>query len=170
MRQFLEKVARNILGFDPHVATNWYTVSSAHLVKTIKVLLITYINYICLILFFTRKNIYNFINFQGMQSVLGYFKGSLSKALIHLFPEMKIDQTQMLKSPSKLIKQQYKTKNNQFINFNNPDKYWKNISNRRALLDKFASTKGLNSLLPETWYNLSKKDVLSTTVSFFYYT
>lgn len=112
MRQFLEKVARNILGFDPHVATNWYTVSSAHLVKTIKVLLITYINYICLILFFTRKNIYNFIdffiNFQGMQSALGYFKGSLSKALIHLFPEMKIDQTQMLKSPSKLIKQQYK--------------------------------------------------------------
>ena len=44
------------------------------------------------------------------------------------------------------------------------DKFWEVAQNRRELLEKFASSKGCDPLLPQFWYNLNPAELSSVKV------
>ena len=90
------------------------------------------------------------------------FGSSLTTALVSLFPELDFDVTKFGNSP--------RISNSLFL-LNLPlfisvmyiliriGNFWNSAHNRRALLEKFARSKGSDPLLPSFWYNLNPAEL-----------
>eukprot|EP00026_Physarum_polycephalum_P015296 Phypoly_transcript_15939.p1 GENE.Phypoly_transcript_15939~~Phypoly_transcript_15939.p1 ORF type:complete len:282 (+),score=36.57 Phypoly_transcript_15939:85-846(+) len=102
-RKFLENYAKEHK-FDPLNPTNWYTLSLDVITRNKKA-----------------------------GSVLWFYKKSLVKALLHLFPEIGLDAQQF-----------------SYL----PQKFWQNIDNRRSLLEQFAKHKKFDPLIASNWYSV----------------
>jgi hypothetical protein len=92
--------------------------------------------------------------------VLAHFKGSLTKALIVLFPEIGLDKSKFMSLPS------ITTFFSPYLYLRFVDGYWKDIENRRQLLSAFACSKDKDPLSPKTWYNVDFNTFLSYKVTF----
>eukprot|EP00026_Physarum_polycephalum_P002204 Phypoly_transcript_02209.p1 GENE.Phypoly_transcript_02209~~Phypoly_transcript_02209.p1 ORF type:complete len:520 (+),score=44.14 Phypoly_transcript_02209:1308-2867(+) len=112
LQKFFEKYAQS-QGSDPLVSEFWYTVSRPDFVK----------------------------NVPGASAVLSYFEGSLTKALISLFPSVKFDESKFIIVPRK---------------------FWKELQNRKAVFDKFARDNKFDPLVPDNWYQVSYDMLIST--------
>eukprot|EP00026_Physarum_polycephalum_P001243 Phypoly_transcript_01244.p1 GENE.Phypoly_transcript_01244~~Phypoly_transcript_01244.p1 ORF type:complete len:1086 (+),score=113.52 Phypoly_transcript_01244:74-3331(+) len=96
------------VGFDALVASNWY--------QTI------------------RQN--DFV--EGSAMLKMFYKGSLAKALLHLFPEIDVDLSKFEKTPQG---------------------YWQSEAHRRKFLDQFADDRGFDPLLASNWYSVQRGDI-----------
>jgi len=85
---------------------------------------------------FSKKEIVN----AGGNGVLKYYQGSISKALLTLYPQMKFE------------------KNNE--SFTTSDIRWNSPAKRRAFFDNFAKSKRFNPLHEVNWYSITRKDIL----------
>jgi len=99
-------------GFDPLVSENWYSVHSDV-----------------------------FSKYKGASSVLSYYGGSMTTAVLHLFKDIGLDAS---KFPNKL-----------------PSKYWTDPSHQRQLFYDFAKEKGFDPLVPDHWYSVTSNEILS---------
>eukprot|EP00026_Physarum_polycephalum_P009775 Phypoly_transcript_09911.p1 GENE.Phypoly_transcript_09911~~Phypoly_transcript_09911.p1 ORF type:complete len:388 (-),score=61.92 Phypoly_transcript_09911:195-1190(-) len=109
MRTHLENLAR-LNGFDPLHPENWYQV--------------------------TRQN---FVQHREVRSILNYYGGSLTRALLDLFPELNLDVSKFATIPFH---------------------YWDDAKNRRELYEKFAVAKGGDPQDPEFWYSQNSAEML----------
>lgn len=81
--------------------------------------------------------------------MLKYYEGDLGKALVHLFPEIGLDEKKFdtvyrmcsffITVPVLIIE------GNQ----------WKVVANRRVLFEKIANLSGFDPLVPRNWYNMT---------------
>eukprot|EP00026_Physarum_polycephalum_P002518 Phypoly_transcript_02525.p1 GENE.Phypoly_transcript_02525~~Phypoly_transcript_02525.p1 ORF type:complete len:833 (+),score=92.99 Phypoly_transcript_02525:54-2552(+) len=111
MRLYLEKFARS-RNLDPLLASSWYSVN--------------------------RRT---FMKLKGAKSILGYYNGSLQKAVIDLFPEIRFETSK-------------------FDRF--PRKYWGSAQNRRVVFENFAKEKGFDPLSASGWYKVTMTDTKYT--------
>eukprot|EP00026_Physarum_polycephalum_P001933 Phypoly_transcript_01936.p1 GENE.Phypoly_transcript_01936~~Phypoly_transcript_01936.p1 ORF type:complete len:910 (+),score=132.37 Phypoly_transcript_01936:109-2838(+) len=96
--------------FDPLIPENWYPVVREDLVIL-----------------------------KGAATTLEYYNGTISAALVHLFPDIGLDATK----------------------FNSmPRNYWDSTQNRRQFFEKFAEDRGFNPLVAENWYSVRAEDLL----------
>jgi len=93
--------------FNPSDAENWYSVTYKEIISA------------------------------GGSTLLGYYNGSHIKALVKLYPELKLKKG----------------------NFLNSKKGWKSLGNQRKFFDDFARSKNFNPLDSGNWYFITCKDV-----------
>jgi len=118
LRNFFVSYARDS-NFDPLLPENWYSQTSTMIAH--------------------RK---------GQSSVLNRYKGSISDALLDLFPEIGLITSKFHK---------------------NKMRHWEVEGRRRAFFDEFAMENNFNPLLPENWYNVTLSQLSSKKgISFVY--
>eukprot|EP00026_Physarum_polycephalum_P002905 Phypoly_transcript_02914.p1 GENE.Phypoly_transcript_02914~~Phypoly_transcript_02914.p1 ORF type:complete len:836 (+),score=73.69 Phypoly_transcript_02914:81-2588(+) len=103
-RKFFFDLAK-VKGFDPLLAKNWYSL--------------------------TEKTM---MEFKGANSVARYYNSSITRALMHLFPELNFNR-EAFSSATRTS--------------------WRDIKKRRAFFTKIAADKGFDPLIPSNWYQLS---------------
>lgn len=127
---------------------------------------------------------------QGGASLLAYYKGSFSKAIVQLFPNIGFDNSKFNVFPRKsifflflrhviffFVLIFYNTflrflivipcySKNVSITLYFIDKYWLEFSNRRKFFENFAKEKGFDSLVPANWYMITTEEVLNAKVTF----
>ena len=47
------------------------------------------------------------------------------------------------------------------------EKYWEESGNRRRFFDDFAVAKGFDSLVPDSWYNIARDDLIEHVYTLF---
>eukprot|EP00026_Physarum_polycephalum_P002957 Phypoly_transcript_02966.p1 GENE.Phypoly_transcript_02966~~Phypoly_transcript_02966.p1 ORF type:complete len:695 (+),score=87.59 Phypoly_transcript_02966:171-2087(+) len=104
LRNFFISYARDN-NFDPLVAENWYSQSKTMILS--------------------RK---------GQSSVLNRYNGSMTDALLDLFPEIGLEKAKFRRN-----------------NLN----YWADVKRRRAFFDEFASENNFDPLIANNWYNVT---------------
>lgn len=85
MRAFFEKIAYN-KDLDPQAPETWYSIP----LREYKKYKVTESNYIVLV-----RHVYH----QGVNSILARYRGSIIRALIDLFPQLKLDKTKFSVTP-----------------------------------------------------------------------
>jgi len=81
---------------------------------------------------------------KGAVGVMWYHKNSVLQALIHLFPDLALQESKFsIMSRS----------------------YWKDENNRRAFFEDFAKGHRMDPLNPNTWYKLHKKVMFAKRAS-----
>eukprot|EP00026_Physarum_polycephalum_P002910 Phypoly_transcript_02919.p1 GENE.Phypoly_transcript_02919~~Phypoly_transcript_02919.p1 ORF type:complete len:813 (+),score=74.97 Phypoly_transcript_02919:109-2547(+) len=108
VRIFFNNLAEK-LEFDPLVPSNWYSIDT-----------------------------YTMRNELGGASILSHYSGSITRALLDVYPDIGLDETQF----SVVLKH-----------------YWGQPLNRRKWFDNYAQRKGFDPLVPENWYNINKLDI-----------
>eukprot|EP00026_Physarum_polycephalum_P001173 Phypoly_transcript_01174.p1 GENE.Phypoly_transcript_01174~~Phypoly_transcript_01174.p1 ORF type:complete len:997 (+),score=112.19 Phypoly_transcript_01174:34-3024(+) len=103
MRAFFEKYARS-RNLDPLVPESWYPNA--------------------------RQSI---ISGPGSRSIMHYYKGSVIKALVHLFEEVGFDQAKFQRVPKS---------------------HWNDVGNMRRFFISFAESNGFDPLVASNWYNI----------------
>eukprot|EP00026_Physarum_polycephalum_P001974 Phypoly_transcript_01978.p1 GENE.Phypoly_transcript_01978~~Phypoly_transcript_01978.p1 ORF type:complete len:752 (+),score=127.08 Phypoly_transcript_01978:45-2300(+) len=71
---------------------------------------------------------------EGSSGILQYYQGSVIKALLHLFPDIGIEE-------------------NKFSHL--PKGYWSNFENRKKFFDDFGREQGFDPLVPQNWYSIT---------------
>jgi hypothetical protein len=84
---------------------------------------------------------------------LKYFENDYVRALCYVFPELGLDENKFLYI-TRTCQKKKKTRKTQIINF--LEKYYKDASKRRKWFEKIAIRRGMDPLLPATWYKLAK--------------
>eukprot|EP00026_Physarum_polycephalum_P003756 Phypoly_transcript_03770.p1 GENE.Phypoly_transcript_03770~~Phypoly_transcript_03770.p1 ORF type:complete len:759 (+),score=109.95 Phypoly_transcript_03770:66-2279(+) len=108
-REFFEKVAKE-RGFDPLVPDNWYPLIRSDLISSAK----------------------------GAGNVLAHHGYSMVQALLDLFPDIGLDQSNFAAPPRK---------------------HKVDLGYRRRLYEDFARKQGFDPLIAENWYSVSYKDL-----------
>eukprot|EP00026_Physarum_polycephalum_P002673 Phypoly_transcript_02681.p1 GENE.Phypoly_transcript_02681~~Phypoly_transcript_02681.p1 ORF type:complete len:850 (+),score=89.37 Phypoly_transcript_02681:125-2674(+) len=75
---------------------------------------------------------------KGGVSALQSYGGSLIKAIIDLYPDITLDLTLFNAVPAR---------------------HWRDAANRKAMLEQVAKQKGLDPLIPSTWYTINAKAI-----------
>eukprot|EP00026_Physarum_polycephalum_P000368 Phypoly_transcript_00368.p1 GENE.Phypoly_transcript_00368~~Phypoly_transcript_00368.p1 ORF type:complete len:1106 (+),score=136.69 Phypoly_transcript_00368:1680-4997(+) len=109
-RKFFERFAAKN-GFDPLIATNWYNLNRAKIIKD-----------------------------PDSGGVLNYYNGSISKALMHLFPDIGLDPLSFANAPKNI---------------------WENVCNVRRWFENFATQRGFDPLHVAEWYQIKTEDITS---------
>ena len=170
-KQFFIKFAQTH-SFDPLLPDNWYSIRHSSIVAA-KVFLLP-----CFILSPPSLNVLLMIAYQGGKIVLeAYSSGSVIKALIHLFPDIGLDETKFVTFPSMYIS---------FIShfFSLPahilpsqtslvplslissyliwtsENYWQDPAKRKQFFIWFAKKKGFNHSVAENWYSITTASIL----------
>eukprot|EP00026_Physarum_polycephalum_P001397 Phypoly_transcript_01398.p1 GENE.Phypoly_transcript_01398~~Phypoly_transcript_01398.p1 ORF type:complete len:808 (+),score=111.44 Phypoly_transcript_01398:465-2888(+) len=77
-------------------------------------------------------------SFEGAQQVLSFHGGSVAKALMELFPDIKFDKSKFPKAP-----------------------IWRKLRNRRLFFEEYAKENKFDPLVPENWYTQPRKRIHS---------
>eukprot|EP00026_Physarum_polycephalum_P000635 Phypoly_transcript_00636.p1 GENE.Phypoly_transcript_00636~~Phypoly_transcript_00636.p1 ORF type:complete len:901 (-),score=99.66 Phypoly_transcript_00636:59-2761(-) len=110
-RKFFERVAQK-KGFDPLVPSNWYKVTTVDLAE-----------------------------YKGGNVINRHYRGSISEALLTIFPEIGLESGKFT----------YKPRN-----------FWKERNNHKEFFEEFARERGFDSLLASNWYSVSHQAYLFT--------
>lgn len=108
-RNFFESFAERN-NFDPLVASNWYSQNKKSILAT-----------------------------EGISKILKYHEGSISKALLDLFPDVHFDK-----------------------NFLQGLASWDTPESRRSFFEQYSQNNGFDPLVATNWYSQSRKKILST--------
>eukprot|EP00026_Physarum_polycephalum_P017294 Phypoly_transcript_18470.p1 GENE.Phypoly_transcript_18470~~Phypoly_transcript_18470.p1 ORF type:complete len:117 (-),score=15.28 Phypoly_transcript_18470:184-534(-) len=76
-------------------------------------------------------------------SVLFYYKKSLIKALLHLFPDIGLDSAKFTAKQKS---------------------FWQDIDNQRKFCVQFAESRSLNPLIAENWYSIPADEFLAEEI------
>jgi len=111
LRAMLERFAK-IQNFDPLVPVNWYSIRYKTVLESKEL----------------------------THAALAYYNGSFTKALIDVFPEIGLEES----------------------NFSFLQKgYWHSVGNRIKLFNSFANKRRFDPLFPHNWYSISSEDLRS---------
>eukprot|EP00026_Physarum_polycephalum_P002338 Phypoly_transcript_02344.p1 GENE.Phypoly_transcript_02344~~Phypoly_transcript_02344.p1 ORF type:complete len:892 (+),score=111.01 Phypoly_transcript_02344:67-2742(+) len=108
-RKFFETIAHD-KGFDSSSPSNWYALSYAQV-----------------------------LSYKGGETILKYYEKSLSKALMHIFPEIGLKDQQF----------PFMSKN-----------FWNDVKNRRKFFENVAKEEGLDPLAPTSWYKIPYSKII----------
>jgi hypothetical protein len=94
--------------------------------------------------------------------MLRYYEGSYAKALIHLFPEIDLDENKL---QSKYPSASSSSISLPYFSFCHLGKYWLDVKNQQDLLIEFAQEKGFSAFDPEPWYSVNPDAIYSAKVN-----
>jgi hypothetical protein len=105
--------------------------------------------------------------------VVKYY-GSFKQALVHLYPELKLDSDKFESNTlysinnmhEKKWKQQCCREDSKLIRLFT-ERYWANLQNRRKFFDEFARENNFDPLIPDNWYGISKRQIKNKQVLLF---
>ena len=106
---------------------------------------------------------------KGAEVVLKFHSGSLSKALLALFPEIGLDETRfrinrrMCHSPVILFIAFLIISNSTTHNLISAN-FWQNSKNRRSFFEDFASRSTFDPLVVRNWYRVGYNDITACKV------
>eukprot|EP00026_Physarum_polycephalum_P002930 Phypoly_transcript_02939.p1 GENE.Phypoly_transcript_02939~~Phypoly_transcript_02939.p1 ORF type:complete len:825 (+),score=95.05 Phypoly_transcript_02939:89-2563(+) len=83
----------------------------------------------------------SFLAFEGTKKAITEYGGSQQAALLDLFPNIGLERTKFSRASRT---------------------YWEDMNNRRTFFDELAMKKGLDPLIPETWYQISLVNISKT--------
>lgn len=89
-----------------------------------------------------------------------HYSNSLIRALNDVYPSMKLDEKFGVK-PSMRI---FYLLLLMYVNFCTTEFFWAAAENRRMFFDELAKNRGSDPLLPSTWYNFARKELIKTKV------
>ena len=101
---------------------------------------------------------------QTVFSVIKYYGGSYRKALCHLYPNIGLDEQEFTFKPRMYLPPSLSPLLSSSSSLPSPlimlsAKYWMNLDNRRALLEKFARIHSFDPLVAKGWYKVSTTQV-----------
>lgn len=95
--------------------------------------------------------------------MLSYYDGSLSKALLEIYPDIGLQKSQFKFTsmfPGIAINKDIIT----IINIILLDETWKDPNNRKQFFIEFANQNNFDYGVPENWYNISQSSILARKV------
>jgi len=113
--------------------------------------------------------------------VLSYFEGSLTRALVGLFPEVSFDESKFLIVPSMpfyfcchsvLLCSLFSP--HSFSNLFITGAFWKELKNRKKVFDRFAKENKFDPLIADNWYSIGYRSMadaskgISSVLQYYY--
>jgi hypothetical protein len=150
-RKFFDDLA-NSKQFDPLNAENWYSITQKDICGTpVSIVVVDPLK-------FTFEMILHWKSFRtnsyrkGGYGVIGYYNGSYTASLIHLYPELKLEKSKF-RNIGGLIKHMCEVIDLIFT------ESWEDPKKRRKFLDNFAQSKNFDPLDAEKWKSITYQDI-----------
>jgi hypothetical protein len=94
---------------------------------------------------------------QGASTILKYYKGNITKALISIFPDIGLD---------KSILRSRKLQKTFAELFSSLAGFWGNLTRQKKFFENYAKENGFDSQDPQNWYTQAERKIMATKVFF----